>query len=91
MLPYCPEWSLKATMEMIDLLQTNVRASVVVRNARFRSPLLRCPFFTVSLPHPGVRTRADGAAVQHSGGAGASPSGQEGPGGAGVKQNLQIM
>ncbi|TWW80400.1 RING finger protein 17, partial [Takifugu flavidus] len=29
MLPYCPGWSLKATMEMIDLLQTSVRASVV--------------------------------------------------------------
>lgn len=33
MLPYCPEWSLKATMEMFDLLQTNIRASVVVRNS----------------------------------------------------------
>lgn len=40
MLPYCPEWSLKATMEMIDLLQTNIRASVVVRSSRFTSPLI---------------------------------------------------
>lgn len=35
-LPYCPEWSLKATLEMINLLQTNIRASVVVRNVPFR-------------------------------------------------------
>lgn len=34
-LPYCPEWSLKATMEMFDLLQTNIRVSVVVRNRPF--------------------------------------------------------
>lgn len=32
-LPYCPEWSLRATMEMVDLLQTNIRVSVVVRSA----------------------------------------------------------
>lgn len=41
MLAYCPEWSLNAAMEMIDLLQTNIRASVVVRNSpRFLSALL---------------------------------------------------
>lgn len=34
-LPYSPEWSLKATMEMFDLLQTNLRASVVVSNSPF--------------------------------------------------------
>lgn len=34
-LAYCPEWSLKAAMEMFDLLQTNIRASVVVRNSPF--------------------------------------------------------
>lgn len=34
-LPYCPEWSLKATMEMFDLLQTNIIASVVVRSSPF--------------------------------------------------------
>lgn len=34
-LPYCPEWSLKATLEMISLLQTSIRASVVVRNVPF--------------------------------------------------------
>lgn len=55
MLPYCPGWSLKATMEMIDLLQTSVRASVVVRIARFTWPLRpRRPFFTVFLLRAGV-------------------------------------
>lgn len=34
-LPYYPDWSLKATMEMFDLLQTNVRASVVVSSSPF--------------------------------------------------------
>lgn len=34
-LPYSPEWSLKATMEMFDLLQTDLRASVVVSNSPF--------------------------------------------------------
>lgn len=55
MLPYCSEWSLKATMEMIDLLQTNVRASVAVRIARFTWPLIPWrPFFTAFLPRSGV-------------------------------------
>lgn len=42
MLPYCPEWSLQATMEMFDLLQTSTRASVVVRNSpvHLSSPIL---------------------------------------------------
>ena len=30
LLPYSPEWSMKAVMVMIDLLQTNVTATVVV-------------------------------------------------------------
>uniref|UniRef100_UPI0037E8DC3E RING finger protein 17 n=1 Tax=Semicossyphus pulcher TaxID=241346 RepID=UPI0037E8DC3E len=30
-LPYSPEWSVKATMEMMDLLHSNITASVVVR------------------------------------------------------------
>lgn len=31
-LPYCPEWSVKAVMEMIDMLNTSVKVTVVVRN-----------------------------------------------------------
>lgn len=31
-LPYCPEWSVKAVMEMIDMLHTSVKVTVVVRN-----------------------------------------------------------
>lgn len=30
MLPYSPEWSVKATMEMIDLLNGRIEATVVV-------------------------------------------------------------
>lgn len=29
-LPYSPKWSMKAVMDMIDLLHTNITASVVV-------------------------------------------------------------
>ena len=32
-LPYSPGWSVRATMDMIELLQGNVTASVVVRNS----------------------------------------------------------
>ena len=31
-LPYSPGWSVKAAMDMIDLLHCNVTATVVVRN-----------------------------------------------------------
>lgn len=37
-LPYSPEWSVRAVMEMVDLLHTNITASVVVR----KSAPLRC-------------------------------------------------
>lgn len=54
-LPYCPEWSLKATMEMIGLLQTNIRASVVVRNTRFMPALaLDVLSSPPAFPHSGV-------------------------------------
>lgn len=46
-LPYCPAWSLKATMEMFDLLQTNITALVVVRNNPFHvSSLLLTDVFS---------------------------------------------
>lgn len=32
-LPYSPEWSVRAVMEMVDLLHTNITASVVVRKS----------------------------------------------------------
>lgn len=32
-LPYSPTWSMKAAMEMIDLLHSNITACVVVGNA----------------------------------------------------------
>lgn len=31
MLPYSPEWSIKATSEMVDLLHGGITASIVVR------------------------------------------------------------
>lgn len=31
MLPYSPEWSMRATMDMVDLLHGSITASVVVR------------------------------------------------------------
>lgn len=34
-LPYSPGWSVKAAMDMIDLLHSNITASVVVRNTRW--------------------------------------------------------
>lgn len=46
-LPYCPEWSLKATMEMLDLLQTSIRASVVVSHRPFHlSPYIKTDVFS---------------------------------------------
>lgn len=33
-LPYSPAWSVKAAMDMIDLLHSNITASVVVGNAQ---------------------------------------------------------
>lgn len=33
-LPYSPEWSVKAAMKMMDLLHTNITTSVVVRNTQ---------------------------------------------------------
>lgn len=33
-LPYSPAWSVKAAMDMIDLLHNIITASVVVRNAQ---------------------------------------------------------
>lgn len=55
-LPYCPEWSLKATLEMINLLQTSIRASVVVRNVPpfVSAVVVWCLFFTVFVLHPGL-------------------------------------
>lgn len=34
-LPYSPQWSVKALREMMELLHTNIRASVVVRTVQF--------------------------------------------------------
>lgn len=36
-LPYCPTWSVKAAMEMTDLLHNNITATVVVRNLQYDS------------------------------------------------------
>lgn len=35
-LPYSPAWSVKAAMDMIDLLHSNITASVVVGNAQLK-------------------------------------------------------
>lgn len=47
-LPYSPKWSVKAAMEMIDLLHTSITVSVVVRNVAVSSRsdnLDKCIFF----------------------------------------------
>ncbi len=36
-LPYSPKWSVKAAMDMIELLHNNITATVVVRNKQHNS------------------------------------------------------